>query len=376
MNIAVNTRVLLKNKLEGIGWFTYETIKRITKNHPEHNFYFIFDRPYDKEFIFSDNVHPVVIGPQARHPVLFYYWFEKSIPKILKQINADIFISPDGYLSLRSDVKSIAVIHDVSFMHNPKDFPFGVRNYYQYFFPRFAQKANKIVSVSEFSKQDIAQQFNINSNNIDVVYNGSNEVYKPSSDEEIIKTKQQYTEGIDFFIFVGALSPRKNVASLLSAFDLFKSKTKSDLKLVIVGGKMFKTKSIKDVFNKMIFKNDVVFTGRLNPVHLKNLYSAALALTFVPYFEGFGIPVIEAMNCNTAVITSNVTSMPEVAGDAALFANPYSVKSIADAMEKIYSDSDFRNKLIEKGKTQRQKFSWDKTAGKFWDSIEKVMYDY
>jgi len=375
LNIAVNTRVLLKNKLEGIGWFTYETLKRITQNHPEHNFYFIFDRPYSKEFIFADNVQPVVIGPQARHPVLFYYWFEKSIPKILKQINADIFISPDGFLSLRSNIKSIAVIHDISFMHNPKDFPFGVRNYYQYFFPRFAQKANKIVSVSEFSKRDIAKQFNINSKNIDVVYNGSNDIYEPSLKDEILKTKQQYTKGADFFIFVGALSPRKNVANLLSAFDLFKSKTKSDLKLVIVGEKMFKTKKMKDVYSMMSFKNDIVFTGRKDPVQLKNLYSAALALTYIPYFEGFGIPIIEAMSCNTAVITSNVTSMPEVAGDAALFADPFSVQSIADTMIKIYSDSDLRNQFIEKGKVQRQKFSWDKTAEKFWNSIEKVIND-
>jgi glycosyltransferase involved in cell wall biosynthesis len=375
LNIAVNTRVLLKNKLEGIGWFTYETLKRISKDHPEHKFYFIFDRPYSKEFIFADNVHPIVIGPQARHPVLFYYWFEKSIPKILKQINADIFISPDGFLSLRSNIKSIAVIHDISFMHNPKDFPFGVRNYYQYFFPRFAQKANKIVSVSEFSKRDIAKQFNINSKNIDVVYNGSNDIYEPSLKDEILKTKQQYTKGADFFIFVGALSPRKNVANLLSAFDLFKSKTKSDLKLVIVGEKMFKTKKMKDVYSMMSFKNDIVFTGRKDSVQLKNLYSAALALTYIPYFEGFGIPIIEAMSCDTAVITSNVTSMPEVAGDAALFADPFSVQSIADTMIKIYSNSGLRNQFIEKGKVQRQKFSWDKTAEKFWNSIEKVIND-
>lgn len=348
-------------------------MKRITTSHPEHQFYFIFDRPYNKEFIFSDNVQAIIVGPQARHPVLFYYWFEKSIPKILKQIKADIFISPDGYLSLRSNIKSIAVIHDISFMHNPTDFPFGVKNYYQYFFPRFAQKANRIVTVSEFSKQDISDQFSITPDNIDVVYNGSNEIYKPSPEPEIINSKQQYTNGFDFFIFVGALSPRKNVANLLSAFDIFKSKTKSDLKLVIVGEKMFKTKNMKDVFNEMSFKHDVIFTGRLKPNQLKDLYCEALALTFVPYFEGFGIPIIEAMNCDTAVITSNITSMPEVAGDAAMYANPLSVHSIADAMRKIYIDSTLRNQLIEKGKIQRQKFSWDKTAIKLWNSIEKVL---
>ena len=373
MNIAVNTRVLIKNKLEGIGWFTYETMKRITQNHPEHTFYFIFDRPYNKEFIFSDNIKPIVIGPPARHPVLFYYWFEKRIPKVLKQINADLFISPDGYLSLSTNVKSIAVIHDISFMHNPKDFPFGIRNYYQYFFPRFAEKAKRIVTVSEFSKNDISKQFNIDKNLIDVVYNGSKEIYKPLSNFEITNTKIQYTFGKDFFLFVGALSPRKNVVNLLKAFDIFKLKTDSNFKLVIVGEKMFKTKDIKDIFNQMQFKDDVVFTGRMNPEELRKLYASAYALTFVPYFEGFGIPIIEAMNCETAVVTSNVTSMPEVAGNAALLVDPFSVDSIVNAMIKIFSDSNLRLELIEKGKIQCKEFSWDKTAIKFWDSIEKVI---
>lgn len=375
MNIAVNTRVLLKNKLEGIGWFTYETMKRITSDHPEHNFYFIFDRAYDKEFIFSENVHPIVIGPQARHPVLYYYWFEKSIPKILKQIKADLFISPDGFLTLNTDVKSLTVIHDISFMHYPENFPFVLRNYYHYFFPRFAQKANRIATVSEYSKKDIANQFSIKPNNIDVVYNGSNELFNPISKEEIIKTKKQYTKGTDFFIFVGALSPRKNVSNLLLAFDFFKSKTKSSIKLVIVGEKMFKTKNIKDAYNSISSKDDIIFTGRMSPDQLKNLYGAALALTYVPYFEGFGIPIIEAMNCDTAVLTSNITSMPEIAGDAALLVDPYSVDSIADGMIKISSDFNLRNQLIERGRIRRQKFSWDKTATMLWESIEKVIHD-
>lgn len=375
MNIAVNTRVLLKNRLEGIGWFTYETMKRITRAHPEHTFYFIFDRPYHKEFIFSDNVKPIVVGPPARHPVLFYYWFEKKIPGILQGINADLFISPDGYLSLTTDVKSIPVIHDISFMHNPKDFPFGIRNYYRYFFPRFAKKAQRIVTVSEFSQSDISKNFNISPANIDVVFNGSKSVYKPLSSEEINQTKAKHAEGTDFFLFVGALSPRKNVANLLKAFDHFKQKTKSNFKLVIVGEKMFKTKDIKASFNQMKYKDDVVFTGRLNPGELRKFYGSAYALTFVPYFEGFGIPIIEAMNCETAVITSNATSMPEVAGNAALLVDPFSVNSISEAMCEIASNPALRKSLIEKGKVQRQKFSWDKTAEKFWNAIEKVLHE-
>ena len=152
------------------------------------------------------------------YPIVLLYF-------VLIQIKADIFISPDGYLSLGTNVKSIPVIHDINFMHFPKDFPLGVRNYYQYFFPRFAKKAKRIVTVSEFSKSDIIKQFGINKKNIDTVFNGSKEVYKPINTDEIHNTKKKYTQGEEYFLFVGALSPRKNIANLLSAFDLFKSKT-------------------------------------------------------------------------------------------------------------------------------------------------------
>ena len=371
MKIAVNTRLLLKDKLEGIGWFTYETLKRITQNHPEHEFYFIFDRPSHTDFIFSSNVHPIVIGPQARHPFLFYWWFERSVPKILKQINADLFISPDGFLSLSTDVKSIAVFHDINYMHYPKDFPFLVRHYYHYFAPKFAKKSDRIVTVSEYSKTDIVNQLSILPDLLDVVYNGANEIYRPITNTEKQATRKKYTSGLDYFIFVGALSPRKNVANLLLAFDRFKSQTFSMAKLLIVGEKMFKTRKMKAVYTQMNFKNDVIFAGRMSPEELKYLYGSAIALTFVPYFEGFGIPIIEAMNCGTPVITSNVTSMPEIAGDAALLVDPFSVESISDAMIRIYADDQLRVELTNKGAVQCQKFSWEKTADRFWESVEK-----
>ncbi|HPB25791.1 MAG TPA: hypothetical protein PLE11_08500, partial [Bacteroidales bacterium] len=141
MNIAVNTRLLLDNRLEGIGWFTFETLRRIVTAHPEHTFYIIFDRPYHKKFIFSDNVVPVVVGPQARHPLLFYLWFEFSVPRVLKRIKADVFLSPDGYGSLRCRVQQLLVMHDLNFEHYPKDLPWIISRYYRYFFPRFARKA-------------------------------------------------------------------------------------------------------------------------------------------------------------------------------------------------------------------------------------------
>src|SRR5450432_4302121 len=119
MRIAVNVRFLIKNKLEGIGWFTNETLKRITSQHPEHQFFFFFDRPYDSSFIFSENIKPMVLFPPARHPLLWYYWFEYAVPKALKKVKPDVFLSTDAYLSIHTQVKELLVVHDLAFLHFP-----------------------------------------------------------------------------------------------------------------------------------------------------------------------------------------------------------------------------------------------------------------
>lgn len=371
MIIAVNTRLLIQGKLEGIGWFTFETLSRITRDHPEHQFLFVFDRPFSPEFIFSGNVTPIVLSPPTRHPVLWYIWFELQIPRILKKYKADLFFSPDGYLSLNTNVKQLAAIHDINFAHRPKDLPWLKAKYYNYFFPLFARKAKRIVTVSSFSKEDIHKTYHIENDKIDVVYNGINTLYTPTSEAERQMAKANYSGGKDYFIFIGSLHPRKNITGLLFAYDAFRSSIESDVKLLIVGESMFKTRDIELTFDGMRYKNDVVFTGRLANEALHQVLGASLTLTFVPFFEGFGIPVIEAMNAGVPVICSNTTSLPEVGGDAVLYADPFDVSEISDAMVKLYQDKELRESLIEKGFRQKEKFSWDKTAGLLWKSFEK-----
>jgi len=375
LRIAVNTRLLIKGKLEGIGWFTYESLKRMVISHPEHEFFFIFDRDFDSEFIFSSNVTPVVIGPQARHPVLFYIWFEFSIPAALKKIKADLFISPDAYLSLKTKVPTLLVIHDLNFEHYPEMVPFLARKHYQYFTPKFAAKADRIATVSNFSKSDIIKQYQVDAEKIDVVYNGANEIFHPVNEEIKKKTKEQFSAGSEYFVFIGALNPRKNLVNLFKAFDIYKNKNKANTKLLVVGEKMWWNKEIKATYEKMKFQEEVVFTGRLNPETLKNVIGSAIALTYVSYFEGFGIPIVEAFRMGTPVITSSVTSMPEIAGDAALLVNPFNAPQIADAMHDIISNNKLRESLIEKGKVRSQLFSWGKTAENLWKSVEKLIQE-
>lgn len=373
MKIAVNVRLLLKDKLEGIGWFTYETLKRITTQHPEVEFYFLFDRKPDPKFIFSSNVKPVVIAPQARHPFLYFIWFEFSVARVLRKIKPDLFLSPDGYLSLRTKTPSLAVMHDLNFEHFPKDLPFLDSWYYRYFFPRFAKKAIRIATVSEFSKQDISKHYNIPLSHVDVVYNGGNEIFKPLQEEEIREIRKQYSNEKPYFMFVGSLHPRKNLARLFTSFDLFKKQTQSSTKLLIVGQRKWWTEPIKQAFEKMDFKDEVIFAGRLSAETLHKITAASLGSVYVSYFEGFGIPIVEGFRCGVPVITSNVSSMPEVAGDAALLVDPFDEQSIADAMTKIDSDENLRLDLVNKGKERAKIFTWDKAANRLWNSILKAI---
>ena len=373
MIIAVNTRLLIQGKLEGIGWFTRETLSRITRDHPEHQFLFIFDRPYASEFIFSENVTPIVLSPPTRHPFLWYIWFELQIPRILKKYKADLFFSPDGYLSLSTRTRQLSAIHDINFAHRPKDLPWLKAKYYNHYFPLFARKARRIVTVSYFSKEDINRTYKIDNDKIDVVYNGVNTLYTPTSDEEKLIIKERYSEGKNYFLFIGSLHPRKNICGLLRAFDAFRTLIDSDMKLLIVGESMFKTSDIELTYEGMRYKDDVVFTGRLNNEELHQVLGGAMALTFVPFFEGFGIPVIEAMNAGIPVICSNTTSLPEVGGYAVLYVDPFSMSQIKDAMIKLFLEKELRESLITKGFAQKDKFSWDKTADLLWGSIQICM---
>ena len=373
MEIVVNTRLLIKDKLEGIGWFSYETLKRITNAHPDDHFIFLFDRDFDEDFLFADNITPIILSPQARHPFLFYWWFELTAANFLNKYNPDLFLSPDGYLSLRANCRQLPVIHDLNFEHYPSDVSYIVRKYYKHFFPKFAHKASRIATVSEFSKKDIVKQYNINPEIIDVVYNGCNEAFHPVNDTLKSVTKQKISNNCDYFLFVGALHPRKNISHLFQAFDKFKETQSTDVKMVIVGEKYYWTSDIKHTYINMKHKDDVIFTGRLAPDDLQNVIASAIAMTYVPYFEGFGIPILEAFTCDVPVITSNVTSMPEVAADAALLVDPFSVDSIANAMLYLYKDEDMRNILISKGRKRKLDFSWDKTADALWKSIERTV---
>ncbi|MBT8196487.1 MAG: glycosyltransferase family 4 protein [Bacteroidia bacterium] len=373
MTIAVNTRLLLKDKLEGIGWFTYQLFLRIVRQHPEHTFLFLFDRKWSKEFVFAENVIPVKINPPARHPILWHWWFNVSVPRVLKKYNVDLFVSPDGYLSLNTNVPSLQVIHDLNFEHFPNFVKENHAKYLRKYFPMFARKATRIATVSEFSKNDIIKTYDADEEKVDVIYNAAHKAYKKISNEERETIKNKYSEGNEYFVFVSAFNPRKNITNTLSAFKLFKEYNNTGHKLLMVGEKQYWTKEMQEAYDSCA--SDVILTGRLNVEELSKVMGSASVLVYASKFEGFGIPIIEAMKCGTPVITSNVSSMPEVALDAAMLVDPNKPDEIANAMSEIISNSTLRNELIEKGLKRSEFFSWDKSAELLWKSMLKILDD-
>ena len=362
MRIAVNTRLLIKNKLDGIGRYSFEVLKRIVKTNPTIEFHFIFDRPFSNDFIFANNIKTHILRPPTRHPLLWYIWFEIQLPKLIKNIKPNLLFSPDGFMSTKLEkTPTVITIHDINFEHRPDDLNWLHSLYYRKYFKQYANLSKHIITVSEFSKKDIINSYQITKNKITVAYNGVGSDFRsiPIEQKKIIKEK--YSDKKDFFLFLGSLHKRKNIKNLLLAFDIYRLKNGKN-KLLVIGKKKWWDKQTEYIYQNMQYKEDVIFIGQINDDIMVNILASSKALCFVSLFEGFGLPIIEAMKCNVPVITSNTSAMPEIAGDAALIVDPHDIHDISHAMFQIDNNPQLCNQLIQKGNQIIQKFQWDNTA--------------
>ena len=372
MRIAINTRLLLPGKMDGIGWFAAETARRMVEAHPEVEFLFFFDRRPDPQFLFAPNVRPVVLCPQARHPVLWWLYFEWSTVWALRHYKADLYLSPDGMMPLRPGVPTLTVIHDLNFEHFPANLRPSHQRYMTRFFPRFARAATRVATVSEYSRRDIAATYGVDPERIDVVYDGAHSYYRPLNPEEKAAARLRYAGGSRYIIFVSTIHRRKNLTNLLLAFDRLRDSDPRELKLLVVGSRAWWADELKAAYDGMRHRDDVVMAGRADPDDLARMMGAAEMLVYPSFFEGFGIPVLEAMYAETPVVAANTTSLPEVGGDAALYVDPNDVDSIAHAIKRLL-DPELQSQLVALGREQRQKFSWDLTANLLWQSVMKTL---
>ena len=372
MKIAVNTRFLLNDYLEGYGYFIYESFRRITANHPEHEFIFIFDRPFDERFVFGKNVKAVVTGPPARHPLLWKLWYDFRVPSILRKYKADVFVSCDGFCSLTTKVPQCLVIHDLAFLHHPSFIKKTHLLFYKKHTPKFLEKAKLVATVSEFSKNDILEYYKVEPEKIDVVFSAAKDIFHPLNEEEKKEIKNKYTDGKEYFIYAGAIHPRKNLMNLLKAFSIFKKRQQTNMKLILTGRLAWKYESFTKSLKTYKYRDDVLMTGYVPEDELVKIIGAAYGLVYPSLWEGFGVPVLEAMQCDVPVITSSHSSMQEIAKDAALYADATSYTDIAGQMMLLYKDENLRRQLIEKGRQTAGQYSWDKTADLLWNCIVKA----
>lgn len=373
MKIAVNCWVLRNRQLDGIGYFTVNSISRMIGNHPEVEFQILCDKGYEADYFNFPNVTHHRIFPARRHPLLYIWFLETVLPAFLRKHQPDLLLSMEGFASLTAAQKQLPVLYDINFEHQPQDLPLKNRLYFRFFFKRFVRKATRVATISEYSKQDIASFYHIDPDKIDNVSCGINAGFHPLAADLIRETRNHFTEGKPYFFFVGSMHPRKNIIRLVEAYSRFREQTGSDYKLVLAGAIWWSKSGLEEAVNKSPYKNDIIFTGRVSEEDLKHLLGSAFALSFTPIFEGFGLPIVESMQSEVPVICSNVTSMPEVAGDAAVLVDPFDVQSIAGGMQRLFDSPQLAAELVAKGRLQREKFTWERTATLLWNSVLKAV---
>jgi glycosyltransferase involved in cell wall biosynthesis len=372
-HVVVNARLLLPHSTEGIARFATEVLRRMTTRHPEVRFSFLFDRPFDESFIFSSNVVPYVVSPPARHPLLWYAWFHQTTPRKVIALKPDVYFSPELYLCPYLRVPKVAVFHDVAYEHYPEILSWSHGWYLRHYSPIYQAAADHILTVSEFNRQDIHQVYGTPLDKLSVAYNGVSEGFHPLHAEAQQATRNRFAEGNPYFLFVGTMQPRKNLTRLLQAFDRFKSQWDTPMRLLIVGKPGFKHRELQQVYAQMTHRDAVTFTGRVSATDLNALYASALALTFVPLYEGFGLPIVEAMRAGTAVLCAQVSAMPEIYGEAAYGVDPLHVPQIAEGMAALYQDAGLRSRLIQQGFTQQAQFTWDRCYESAWAAVAQYL---
>lgn len=364
MKVAINTRLLIAGApLEGVARYTWEVARRLVALHPDWQFYFFFDRSYDSQFVPGPNVTPVVLHPPARHPLLFVIWFECAVVRALHRYRIDVFYSPDIFTSLRAPCKTLLTVHDLAFAHYPGHVSTVMRLYFEHFMPRMLRRTDRILAVSRFTLRDIEAQYPDIDTPMAVAYNDCRPAFRPQTTAVIEATREQYASGQAYWLYVGSLHPRKNVARLIQAYDRYRSRPNAlPYPLLLVGRMAWKTDDVQRAYEQATHKSDIVLTGVISDQELPRIVGAAYAMVYVSLFEGFGLPVLEAMRSGIPVITTAGSSMAEVAQGSAILTDATDVEAIADSMSLLADDLELYQRCAVDGRAAATRFSWSSTT--------------
>ena len=378
ITIAINGRWLLAGKLEGTGWYSHSIISLLVKLHPEINWHILYDRTPEEPHIYPGaKCH--IIRPAARHPWIWKLWNEWLVPKKLIELDACIYWSPDGLLPSRKSlngkqIKLITTIHDLNFVHRPHEIPKIVGNYYRKVCKRSALDADKILTVSNTTKQDIVSTYFIDEKDVGITYNAPQEDFSPLTDEQIKVAQHKFGKGNPYFCFLGAFTPRKNLKTLVQAFNKWCLLNPGNHHRLVIGGRpLHKDEELNTALRNG--SNRIILPGFIPRNELNNFFGGASAFVFPSYFEGFGIPLIEAMASNCLVLSSNSSCMPEIADDAAHYSRPENIEDWILALNFAVQDIQKVDSLKRKGLERAKHFKWSTSADQVWKSFKEILPD-
>ncbi|MEM9546805.1 MAG: glycosyltransferase family 1 protein [Bacteroidota bacterium] len=351
----------LDRQYGGIHVYTKELLKALSKVDKK-NEYFVIRSERKNEF---EGIEEIVV-PYLSFPGYRFWRLFFQLPKILVKKGVDIVVEPAhfGPFNLPKRIKRITVIHDMTVFLYPELHVFLSQYLQRKLLPGILKRSNHIITNSTHTTDDVVNYFPFVKNKISSTLLGKDKSFKPRSDKKVL---EKYTVGQPYILFVGTLEPRKNIPVLIAAFNEFKQQTGMAHQLVLVGKKGWKSKDIFQAINGSPFKTEIVWLGYVDKEELPIFYSMAEVFVYPSVYEGFGLPILEAMACGTPVITSNSSSLPEVGGSAVMYANPKSAGEIAQRIISLCSNSVLREKFSQLGLSQSAQFSWEKTA---WTTIQ------
>ena len=357
----------LDNQQAGIHYYTRNLVSHLA-DIDKNAEYYILRRKKDALFPADRQI----IIKNYRFPAYAALRMFCIIPRKIRKLNADVVVEPAhfGPFNLPERIKRVTVIHDLTPILFPKLHRYHSQLLQRVFLKGILKKARLIITNSDNTSKDVFSFYPPSKQKTTRIYLGKDDTIGYTDDNSV---PEKYTEGKPYFLFTGTIEPRKNLSILLKAFEIFKSHTMSPHMLLITGQKGWKNRAFFNELEHHPFRDDILLCGFVERKDLSGLYSHATAFVFPSIYEGFGLPVVEAMSCGTPCLLSNTSSLPEVGGDAALYFNPMEAKEIADSMIKIVSDDKLRDDLSDKAFKQAESFSWDSYCKVFDMEIRKLI---
>lgn len=372
MKICVDLSAGVHNRA-GLGRYATELLTAITRQDAQTDYEIFYNRPSDAhvpDSLGRLNRHFVSLGDKPwRLSVSLAHAFR--IPQVSLVGPADLFHATDHLLPYLPGTPTVFTLGDLTFLSHPQTHSRLNRLYLQWMMPTFLRLAGSVISISNSTHRDMQARYAPDPSKCFVVYPGIDSRFQPVLDRVRLNAVQEaYGLPSRFFLYVGTLEPRKNIPNLLRAFARARLE---QVKLVIAGKQGWMFQPIFDLVQKLDLAQEVIFTGFVPDVDLPALYSLAEAFVFPSLYEGFGLPVLEAMACGTPVITSNVSSLPEVTGDAGLLINPLDEEQLAAAMRRLADDLDLQENLGQQGLARSAQFGWHRAAAETLDVYRHTM---